>query len=85
MRLIVSNSTDVYYNLAAEAYFLHQTEENVIMIWRSENAVVCGKHQNIRAEINYAACRQLNIVPARRVSGGGTVYHDLGNVNFSFI
>jgi len=85
MRLIVSNSTDVYYNLAAEAYFLHQTEENVIMIWRSENAVVRGKHQNICAEINYAACRQLNILPARRVSGGGTVYHDLGNVNFSFI
>ncbi|MEY4041683.1 MAG: hypothetical protein RL233_1214 [Bacteroidota bacterium] len=85
MRLIVSDSTDVYYNLAAEAYFLHQTDENIIMLWRSESAVVCGKHQNICAEINYAACRQLNIAPARRVSGGGTVYHDLGNLNFSFI
>ena len=85
MRLIVSDSTDVYYNLAAEAHFLHHTEENLIMLWRSESAVVCGKHQNICAEINYAACRQLNIAPARRVSGGGTVYHDLGNLNFSFI
>ncbi len=85
MRLIVSESTDVYYNLAAESHFLHHTDENVIMLWRSESAVVCGKHQNICAEINYAACRQLNIAPARRVSGGGTVYHDLGNLNFSFI
>jgi len=85
MRLIVSESTDVYYNLAAESHFLHHTQENLIMLWRSESAVVCGKHQNICAEINYAACRQLNIAPARRVSGGGTVYHDLGNLNFSFI
>ncbi|MDA0783829.1 MAG: hypothetical protein O2814_04700 [Bacteroidetes bacterium] len=85
MRLIVSDSTDVYYNLAAESHFLHHTDENVILLWRSESAVVCGKHQNICAEINYAACRQLNIAPARRVSGGGTVYHDLGNLNFSFI
>ena len=85
MRLIVSESTDVYYNLAAESHILHHTDENLIMLWRSESAVVCGKHQNICAEINYAACRQLNIAPARRVSGGGTVYHDLGNLNFSFI
>lgn len=85
MRLIVSESTDVYYNLAAEAHFLHQTPENICMLWRSENAVVCGKHQNICAEINYATCKQLQIAPARRVSGGGTVYHDLGNINFSFI
>ncbi|MEY4710339.1 MAG: hypothetical protein RIS28_1471, partial [Bacteroidota bacterium] len=85
MRFIVSPSTDVYYNLAAEAHFLHQTPENICMLWRSENAVVCGKHQNICAEINYATCKQLQIAPARRVSGGGTVYHDLGNINFSFI
>lgn len=85
MRLIVSPSTDVYFNLAAEAYFLQQTDENICMLWQSANAVVCGKHQNICAEINYAACHKLNILPARRISGGGTVYHDLGNVNFTFV
>lgn len=85
MRFIISPSTDVHYNLAAESHYLHQTDENIFMLWRSEKAVVCGKHQNICAEINYAACRKLGIIPARRISGGGTVYHDLGNLNFSYI
>ncbi|MBM3938925.1 MAG: lipoate--protein ligase family protein [Sphingomonadales bacterium] len=85
MRFIVSPSTDVYYNLAAESHFLHHTAENLFLFWRSEKAVVCGKHQNLCAEINYAACHQLGIEAARRVSGGGTVYHDLGNLNFAFI
>lgn len=85
MRFIVSPSTDVYYNLAAESHFLHHTSENIFLFWRSEKAVVCGKHQNLCAEINYAACRHLGIKAARRVSGGGTVYHDLGNLNFAFI
>jgi len=85
MRFIVSPSTDVYYNLAAEAHFLHHTNENLFLFWQSESAVVCGKHQNLCAEINYAACQALGIKAARRVSGGGTVYHDLGNLNFAFI
>lgn len=85
MRFIVSPSTDVYYNLAAESHFLHHTSEDIFLFWQSESAVVCGKHQNLCAEINYAACKDLNIKAARRVSGGGTVYHDLGNLNFAFI
>lgn len=85
MRFIVSPSTDVYYNLAAESHFLHHTNENIFLFWQSESAVVCGKHQNLCAEINYAACQALGIKAARRVSGGGTVYHDLGNLNFAYI
>ncbi len=85
MRLIDLNSLDVYFNLAAEAYFLHQTTESVLILWRSEKAVVCGKHQNICAEINVDYCKLNGIAPARRISGGGTVFHDLGNVNFTFI
>jgi lipoate-protein ligase A len=84
-RFIVSPSTDVYYNLAAESHFLHHTSENLFLFWQSESAVVCGKHQNLCAEINYAACQHLGIKAARRVSGGGTVYHDLGNLNFAYI
>ena len=85
MRLIDLDSLDVYFNLAAEAYFLHQTSESTLIIWRSNKAVVCGKHQNICAEINVDYCKRNGIAPARRISGGGTVFHDLGNVNFTFI
>lgn len=85
MRLVDTSSLDVYFNLAAESYFLYDTEESVLILWRSNNAVVCGKHQNICAEINVDYCKRNNIHPARRISGGGTVFHDLGNVNFTFI
>jgi lipoate-protein ligase A len=85
MRLVDTSSLDVYFNLAAESYFLHQTNETIFMLWRSENAVVCGKHQNICAEINIDYCKRNGILPARRISGGGTVFHDRGNVNFTFI
>lgn len=85
MRLLDTRRLDVYFNLAAESYFLHETTESVLLLWRSQNAVVCGKHQNICAEINVEYCTLNGIVPARRISGGGTVFHDLGNVNFTFI
>lgn len=85
MRLIQTESIDVYFNLAAEAYLLEHSYEDILILWRSDSAVVCGKHQNICAEINYAHCIKNGIHPARRISGGGTVYHDMGNVNFTFI
>ena len=85
MKLIVSQSNCPYFNLATEAYFLQNTHENICLIWQSESAVVCGKHQNICAEINYKFCIENHILPARRLSGGGTVFHDLGNINFTFI
>jgi lipoate-protein ligase A len=56
-----------------------------MMIWRSEKAVVCGKHQNVCAEANFRFCKENQIDIARRLSGGGTVFHDLGNINFTFI
>lgn len=85
MRLIVSDNTDVYFHLAAEDYLLRHTDEEVIMLWRSKKAAVCGKHQNICSEINIGWCLENGIQPARRLSGGGTVFHDSGNVNFTFI
>lgn len=71
--------------MAAEAFLLHQSTEDVMMLWRSEKAVVCGKHQNVCAEANFKFCRENEIQIARRLSGGGTVFHDLGNINFTFI
>ncbi len=78
-------SSDPYFNLAAEEYFLKNFKEDVFMLWRSRASVVVGKHQNALAEINHEFVRENQIPVARRLSGGGTVFHDSGNVNFTFI
>ncbi len=78
-------SPDPYFNLAAEEYFLKHFQEDFFMLWRSRPSVVVGKHQNALAEINHAFVRENQIPVARRLSGGGTVFHDPGNVNFTFI
>lgn len=82
---INQSSTDPYFNLAAEEYFLKNFQEDFFMLWRSEPSVVVGKHQNALAEINHEFVREHQIPVARRLSGGGTVFHDPGNVNFTFI
>lgn len=76
---------DPYFCLAAEEFFLKYHEEDFFVIWQSHHVVVVGKHQNALAEINYQYIRENGIKVARRISGGGTVYHDRGNINFSFI
>jgi lipoate-protein ligase A len=85
MICIISNSYDPYFNLAAEEYLFKNTDEEVFMLWQCHSTVVVGKHQNTLAEINYPYVRQNDIKVARRLSGGGTVFHDSGNVNFTFI
>lgn len=85
MRFFISDNTDVFFNLATEQYLLHHFSEDVLFLWRSHNAVVLGKHQNACAEANYEFCKNNNIKIARRLSGGGTVFHDLGNINFTLI
>ena len=78
-------NSDPYFNLAAEEYFLKNFQEDFFMLWRSRPSVVVGKHQNALAEINHEFVRTHQIPVARRLSGGGTVFHDPGNVNFTFI
>jgi lipoate-protein ligase A len=85
MLCIHLKNTDPYFCLAAEEYLLKNFSEDIFMLWQSEKAVVVGKHQNLLGEINYQFVRENNIKLARRISGGGTVFHDTGNVNFSFI
>ncbi len=85
MLCIKNNCKNPYFNLAAEEYLLKNTDEDVFMLWQNKDTVVVGKHQNIYAEINLDFVRDKNITLARRLSGGGTVYHDAGNVNFSYI
>jgi lipoate-protein ligase A len=79
------HNSDPYFNLAAEEYFLKNFQENFFMLWRSRPSVIVGKHQNALAEINREFVHQNQIPVARRLSGGGTVFHDRGNVNFTFI
>jgi lipoate-protein ligase A len=64
---------------------LHHGPGDMFMLWRNDPCVVIGKHQNALAEINHRYCREHNIPVVRRISGGGAVYHDAGNTNFSFI
>lgn len=87
MRAIQSPSTDPRFNLALEQYIFDQMPRNrsYLMLWRNDQTIVVGKHQDTFAEINadYVRANQIQVV--RRLSGGGAVYHDLGNVNFTFI
>jgi len=85
MLCIHLQNTDPYFCLAAEEYLLKNFSDDIFMLWQSKKAVVVGKHQNLLAEINYPFVRENNIALCRRISGGGTVFHDAGNVNFSFI
>lgn len=85
MLLINNTSTNAYFNLAMEEYFLKNTTEDVFMLWRNESAIIVGKNQNTLSEINYKYVKENNIKVVRRQSGGGAVFHDLGNINFTFI
>jgi lipoate---protein ligase len=82
---LLLEETDPYFCLAAEEFFLKQHEEDFFMVWQSHDVVVVGKHQNALAEINYQFVRENGIRVARRISGGGAVFHDQGNINFTFI
>ena len=85
MLCIQSPNTDIYFNLAAEEYLFKNFSDDIFMLWRNEPSIVVGKHQNTLAEINLDFVHKNRIRVARRLSGGGTVYHDEGNLNFTFI
>jgi lipoate-protein ligase A len=85
MLCIYNPGTDPYFNLAAEEYFLDGCQEDVFMLWRNEPAIIVGKFQNSLAEINLDYVKEKQIKVVRRQTGGGAVFHDLGNLNFTFI
>lgn len=85
MICVMNDSIDPYFNLAAEEYFFHNFKENVFMLWRNSPAIIVGKHQNTLSEINYDYVKENDIKVVRRLTGGGAVFHDLGNINFTFI
>ena len=84
MLCILSPNTNPYFNLASEEYLLKGFQEDVFFLYRNTPSIVVGKHQNTLAEINLPFVQENEILVARRISGGGTVFHDLGNLNFAF-
>lgn len=85
MLYIYNKNTNPYFNLAAEEYVLKEFKEECFMLWRNEPSIIVGKNQNTLAEINLDYVREHKIPVVRRLSGGGAVFHDLGNLNFTFI
>ena len=85
MKLYLTGSTDPYFNLAAEEHYLRNSDEDVFMLWQNEPTVVIGRNQNMYAEVDLAYTESHGIHVARRITGGGAVYHDLGNVCYTFI
>lgn len=85
MYLFVSDNLSPYFNLALEEVLFNKREKDFLLIYRNASSVISGKHQNPYAETDIRFVLTNKIIPARRLSGGGTVFHDVGNINFSFI
>ncbi len=83
--LYVTHTTDPYFNLALEETLLRTVTENSMLLWRNDNAVIVGNNQQTEREVNAAFVRTHGIRVVRRITGGGAVYHDLGNVNYSIL
>ena len=77
MIIIENKSNSASFNLALEQHLLYNYKDEIFMLWQNEPSIIVGKNQNAAAEINEEAVRKLKIPVVRRITGGGTVFHDL--------
>lgn len=87
MKTLINTSTDPRYNLALEEYLLKHVDldDDLIFLWQNEPSIIIGRNQNTLEEINLEYVEKHNINVVRRTSGGGAVYHDFGNINYTFM
>jgi lipoate-protein ligase A len=85
MLSIFSPSTYAPFNIALEEHILHTYKEDCFLLYINDPCIIVGRFQNTLAEINYQWVQEHEIPVVRRLTGGGTVFHDLGNLNFSFL
>jgi lipoate-protein ligase A len=86
-KIYISESFDPKFNLSVEEYLVkcNAPNEEVLFLWQNENTIVIGRNQNPYKECDVKKLKEDNVQLVRRLSGGGAVYHDLGNLNFTFI
>ncbi|MDR1416855.1 MAG: lipoate--protein ligase family protein [Prevotellaceae bacterium] len=85
MQIVRSPWSDPFHNCALEERLLKESGEDVLLLYINSPAVVVGRHQTVAAEVSCRFCEERHIAIARRISGGGAVYHDEGNINYAFI
>ena len=86
MIFLSNTSTDPYFNLASEEYLIDSfAGEDIFMLWRNAPSVIIGRNQNAYSELDTGYAEKKGIKVVRRLTGGGAVFHDLGNVNYTFI
>lgn len=87
IRVLISETYDPWFNLATEDYIFREMDpdHHILYLWRNDNTVVIGRFQNPWAECDVKKMEEDKVKLARRQSGGGAVFHDLGNTNFTFM
>jgi lipoate-protein ligase A len=85
MNIVVSPSTIPSFNLAAEEYLFSQKYDDFVFLYINDSSVIIGSNQAVINEVDLDFCIENQITVIRRLSGGGAVYHDRGNINYSFI